>query len=258
MDVPAGACIFVPLAGKSLDMLWLASRGHRVLGVEVSPIAVDQFFSEHHLSPTRRESKYGTHYIAGEIELICGDAFALDADILGTCAGVYDRAALIALPADMRARYADQLYARLPPGCRGLLVTLEYPPAPEGRPALSGGRGRSPAPVRPGLDASRCWSGATSSPRNRVSSPRASLHCTPPPTAFGDDDLRYPRRIAATGDCMAIGLKRIALALLVVPAARLARRLAAAARQHRRRSTARSPSPVCPRPSRSSAITWAW
>jgi len=128
VDVPTGACIFVPLAGKSLDMLWLASRGYRVLGVEVSPIAVDQFFSDHHLSPTRRESKYGTHYIAGEIELICGDAFALDADILGTCAGVYDRAAMIALPADMRPRYADQLYARLPSGCRGLLVTLEYPP----------------------------------------------------------------------------------------------------------------------------------
>jgi len=128
VDVPAGACVFVPLAGKSLDMLWLASRGYRVLGVEVSPLAVDQFFSEHHLSPTRRESKYGTHYVAAEIELICGDAFALDADVLGTCAGVYDRAALIALPADMRQRYAHQLYARLPSGCRGLLVTLEYPP----------------------------------------------------------------------------------------------------------------------------------
>lgn len=128
VDVPAGACVLVPLAGKSLDMLWLASRGYRVLGVELSTLAVEQFFSEHQLLPTRRESAYGTHYVAGEIELICGDAFALDSRILTECAGVYDRAALIALPADMRQRYADQLYARLPSGCRGLLVTLEYPP----------------------------------------------------------------------------------------------------------------------------------
>lgn len=128
IDVPPGACVFVPLAGKSLDMLWLAAQGYRVLGVELSPIAVEQFFSEHQLLPTRRESTYGIHYVAGEIELICGDAFGLDADILATCSGVYDRAALIALPADMRHRYVDQLYARLPSGCRGLLVTLEYPP----------------------------------------------------------------------------------------------------------------------------------
>ncbi len=128
IDLAPGACVFVPLAGKSLDMLWLAGRGHRVLGIELSPIAVEQFFSEHQLSPNRSTSQYGIHYVAGEIELICGDVFALDADVLAGCAGVYDRAALIALPAGMRQRYVDQVYARLPPGCRGLLVTLEYPP----------------------------------------------------------------------------------------------------------------------------------
>ena len=140
VDVPAGGMVFVPLAGKSLDMLWLAARGYRVLGVEFSPLAVEQFFSEHQPDADHAASRsYGTHYSAGEIELICGDAFALDADILGTCAGVYDRAALIALPADMRERYARPLYARLPTGCRGLLVTLEYPPAREAGPALFGG-----------------------------------------------------------------------------------------------------------------------
>lgn len=128
VDIPPGECVFVPLAGKSLDMLWLAARGYRVLGVELSHLAVEQFFSEHQLLPTRRDSAYGSHYVAGDIELVCGDAFALDADALGRCAGVYDRAALIALPTNLRERYAHQLYARLPPGCRGLLVTLDYPP----------------------------------------------------------------------------------------------------------------------------------
>ncbi len=127
VGVAAGGQIFVPLAGKSLDLLWLAARGHRVLGVELSQVAVEGFFAEHGLEPTLRASHYGLHYVAGEIELICGDAFVLDADVLADCAGVYDRAALIALPPQMRKRYAAELYRHLPIGCGGLLVTLEYP-----------------------------------------------------------------------------------------------------------------------------------
>lgn len=127
VGVPAGARVFVPLAGKSLDMAWLAARGHEVLGVELSQLAVEQFFDEHGLDPEVRESVYGRHYQAGGIELVCGDAFALEREALAGCAGVFDRAALIALPPDLRRRYATELYARLPDGCRGLLVTLEYP-----------------------------------------------------------------------------------------------------------------------------------
>jgi thiopurine S-methyltransferase len=123
-----GSRVFVPLAGKSLDLLWLAGQGHRVLGVELSPLAVAQFFDEHGLTPPVHASRYGIHHVAGEIELVCGDVFELDAAALADCAAVYDRAALIALPADLRGRYVRELYARLPAGCRGLLVTLEYPP----------------------------------------------------------------------------------------------------------------------------------
>lgn len=126
LHLPVGSQVFVPLAGKSLDMPWLAAQGYRVLGVELSQLAVDQFFAEHELTPTVRESKYGTHHTAGAIQLIRGDAFALDADALSDCAGVYDRAALIALPPELRQHYAADLYAQLPRGCRGLLVTLEY------------------------------------------------------------------------------------------------------------------------------------
>lgn len=127
LGIAAGARVFVPLAGKSLDMAWLASQGYRVLGVELSQLAVEQFFDEHGLQPSVSESKSGRHYAAGGIELICGDAVSLDEEALHDCAAVFDRAALIALPPELRARYASQLYARLPAGCRGLLVTLEYP-----------------------------------------------------------------------------------------------------------------------------------
>lgn len=121
-----GCRVFVPLAGKSRDMLWLAAQGHRVLGVELSQLAVEQFFAEHGLQADIHETRYGRHYCAGDIELICGDAFALDAAALADCAAVFDRAALIALPPELRLRYVDELYARLPGECRGLLITLEY------------------------------------------------------------------------------------------------------------------------------------
>ena len=127
LALPPGSRVFVPLAGKTLDMSWLAAQGHRVLGVELSQIAVEQFFDEHGLTPTRRESRYGVHHLAGGVELICGNAFALDADLLSDCESVFDRAALIALPPELRRRYASELYARLPAGCRGLMITLEYP-----------------------------------------------------------------------------------------------------------------------------------
>ena len=137
LGVPAGARVFVPLAGKSLDMLWFASQGHRVLGVELSKLAVEQFFAEHGLQPDIETTRYGTHHVAGNVEMICGDVFGLDGAALADCAGVYDRAALIALPPELRARYVAELYARLPTGCRGLLITLEYPQAERDGPPFS-------------------------------------------------------------------------------------------------------------------------
>lgn len=135
--VARDARVFVPLAGKSLDMAWLAARGHTVLGVELSPIAVRDFFASQGLAPDVHVTRYGQHHVAGPFELIVGDAFALDADILADCMGVYDRAALIALPPGMRSAYLHDLYAALPVGCRGLLVSLEYPQAQKDGPPFS-------------------------------------------------------------------------------------------------------------------------
>ena len=134
IGVAAGARVLVPLCGKSLDLAWLAARGHRVLGVELSPLAIEQFFAEHALTPSVHASTNGIHHVAGAIELIQGDAFALDPALLADCDAVYDRAALIALPAELRRTYRDTVYARLSRGCRGLVVTLEYPPGEKAGP----------------------------------------------------------------------------------------------------------------------------
>ena len=127
LSLPAGSQVLVPLCGKSLDMLWLAEQDMRVLGVELSPLALEQFFTDNGLQPTVRQTEQGTHYTAGNIEIICGDMFKVRTETLSACAGVYDRAALIALPESMRGAYVQHVYGQLASQYRGLLITLDYP-----------------------------------------------------------------------------------------------------------------------------------
>lgn len=126
LAMPAGARVLVPLCGKSVDMAWLAGQGHRVLGVELSRRAVEDFFREQGLQA--EVSQHGAFEVwrSGQIEVWCGDFFALQAQDVGDCTGLYDRAALIALPAAMRERYKAHLRTVLPAGCQGLLLTMDY------------------------------------------------------------------------------------------------------------------------------------
>lgn len=127
LDIPAGGTVFVPLCGKSRDMLWLASAGYRVVGVEVSPLAVEAFFADNGLKPLRQEESGFSRYTAGEIVILAGDYFSLQAELLGDVAGVYDRASLIALPPEMRKAYAQHMAQLIPADIALLLVTLDYP-----------------------------------------------------------------------------------------------------------------------------------
>ncbi|WP_336331921.1 thiopurine S-methyltransferase [Pseudomonas putida] len=126
LQLALGSRVLVPLCGKSLDLAWLAGQGYRVLGVELSRRAVEDFFREHGLEAEVRQQGAFEVWRGGDVELWCGDFFALRAEDIGDCAGLYDRAALIALPAQMRAGYMQLLSRLLPASCRGLLVTLDY------------------------------------------------------------------------------------------------------------------------------------
>lgn len=126
LNLPKDAKVLVPLCGKSLDLAWLAGQGFKVLGVELSQKAVEAFFSEHKLDAEISQHGAFSVYRSGALEIYCGDIFALTADDVAACQGIYDRAALIALPPPMRQRYAAHLSAILPAGCQQLLVTLVY------------------------------------------------------------------------------------------------------------------------------------
>ncbi len=119
--------VFVPLCGKSNDMLWLLDEGYQVFGVELSELAVQSFFAENQLKPKITQRGKFIEYAVDELVIWVGDVFDLTATDLASCDGWYDRAALIALPEDLRKNYVELLINRLPNGSKGLLITVEYP-----------------------------------------------------------------------------------------------------------------------------------
>ena len=124
MGIAPGERVFVPLCGKSLDMAWLAQLGHEVVGVELSPLAIKDFFAERGVSPKATDAAGFLQLTADGITLLSGDFFELQSDQIRPVGAVYDRGALIALPADMRRLYAARL-AELAP-VPMLLITVLY------------------------------------------------------------------------------------------------------------------------------------
>jgi len=122
-----GPQVFVPLCGKSVDMRWLQEQGCSVLGVELSDIAARDFFRENAYQAQLEALPAFQKYSAQDISILAGDFFDLTPQELGKVAAVYDRAAMVALPADMRARYVQHLRHILPSGTQILLVTFDYP-----------------------------------------------------------------------------------------------------------------------------------
>jgi len=116
LNLPTGSRVFVPLCGKSIDMVWLATQGYDVVGIELVETAVQEFFAKQNIEPTIYQQadnptiKYYQSQLSGQtITLWVANIFALTAKDVGSIDAVYDKAALIALPTDMRVRYSEQV-----------------------------------------------------------------------------------------------------------------------------------------------------
>ena len=122
----AGSTVFVPLCGKSLDMAWLANRGHHVVGVELSEVAVDAFFAEQGLAPATSLAGAMTVKSSGPFELWCGDLFDLPREAVAKADAAYDRASLVAFPPAEQQRYAKKLSQLVPAAAPIVLVGLAF------------------------------------------------------------------------------------------------------------------------------------
>jgi thiopurine S-methyltransferase len=119
--------VFVPLCGKSLDMLYIMNQGFSVVGVEISEIGVRQFFSENNLAYKITKVDDFDLYSTENLEIYCGDFFALTSKHLNNVKSVFDRKSLIALEPEVRQKYVKHLNDIISLGARILLVTLQYP-----------------------------------------------------------------------------------------------------------------------------------
>jgi thiopurine S-methyltransferase len=126
LGAPPACPVLVPLCGKSQDMAWLAEQGHSVIGVELSPLAVEAFFVEQGLKPVREVSGDLESWRAGPYQILCGDIFRLQPQHLAGMGAVYDRASLVAFDPQQRQDYAGLLTRLLPSGSRMLLVAMDY------------------------------------------------------------------------------------------------------------------------------------
>lgn len=120
-----GNRVFLPLCGKTLDIPWLLSNGYRIVGSELSAIAIDQLFSGLGVTPTITKNGRIAHYHANDIDIFVGDLFDVTRTMLGPVDAIYDRAALVALPDTIRSRYTAHL-TDITNHAPQLLICYEY------------------------------------------------------------------------------------------------------------------------------------
>jgi len=125
LNLQPQARIFIPLCGKSLDIHWLLEQGFHVTGIDLSPIAIKELISELKLEFTVSQVGDLTHYHHQNIDLYVGDFFELTSSNIGKIDAIYDRAALVALPKEMRTDYAQHLM-QISNKATQLLISFEY------------------------------------------------------------------------------------------------------------------------------------
>jgi thiopurine S-methyltransferase len=124
--LPANPTILVPLSGKSLDILWMMNQGARVVAVEAVEQAVTEFFYEHRITPEKSE-RYGfTIFRFETLEFWVGDFFKLPDTEMPEFDLIYDKAAISALPKEMRKEYAEKIKSLTNSTTRILTHHFEY------------------------------------------------------------------------------------------------------------------------------------
>lgn len=134
---PHASGILVPLCGKSRDLTWLGDAFDRVVGVEFVESAVRDYFDERGVEYERDTVDGVPRYRGAGVTLLAGDFHAVTLAHTGPVDRAFDRASMIALPSDVRPRYAAHLLSLLPPGGRILLVTLAYDQSLQAGPPFS-------------------------------------------------------------------------------------------------------------------------
>ena len=120
--------VFLPLCGKSLDMIYLADKGYDVYGCELVEKAVKSFFLENSISYKKNclENTDIISYKGNEkkITIYHGNILLLSSQLIGKFEAIWDRAALVAINILQRPNYANVLQDVMASDCKYLLNTF--------------------------------------------------------------------------------------------------------------------------------------
>ena len=130
------ASILITLCGKSLDLPWLCTQGHTVVGVELSEVAATQLFEENSIPYSVSDQGKFKVFVAKErnLSFYAGDFFELSPTIVGTFDAIWDHHAFSAINPDSRTKYITLLFSLLKPRGRILLSNFEYETKHNGAP----------------------------------------------------------------------------------------------------------------------------
>lgn len=126
LRLPKQSTILVPLCGKSLDLIWLVQQGYRVIGIELVEDAVHQFAKEHSIQFAVDSLDDLKRYFTNNLEIWVADIFTMNKALIKSVDAIYDRAALVALPSQLRSEYVNICLNWLKSNGSILLKTMEY------------------------------------------------------------------------------------------------------------------------------------
>jgi thiopurine S-methyltransferase len=120
--------IFFPMCGDVADMSWMADMEHTIVGVEISPVAIEQFFNgneiEYDVKPF--ELMKGTVYASknGNIRIDCGYFFLFGSSVERDFDGIWDRGSFNTLcDMTLKKKYIQILTLVMKPNCK---IVMEF------------------------------------------------------------------------------------------------------------------------------------
>eukprot|EP01134_Creolimax_fragrantissima_P001545 CFRG1545T1 len=114
--------VFVPLCGSSTDLSYLAKEGMKVVGVEISEMAIETFFTNHDLKYTKADNVYTCDSL--DITIYVEDLFTFEK--VKNFDFIWDYASFVAIDMELRPIYMDAVGRLLSPNGAWLLVNFDF------------------------------------------------------------------------------------------------------------------------------------
>ncbi|ASG67070.1 thiopurine S-methyltransferase [Francisella halioticida] len=128
LKITSSSTCLIPMCGSSIDILFFLSKGIKVIGIELSEKAAVSFFAENHIKYEIVDKNGYRYYKGDNVVIYVSDIFNLSEIVknIPTFDIWYDRGAYIALPKELRAKYAKMMLEVCSGKTQILLLVMEH------------------------------------------------------------------------------------------------------------------------------------